>query len=197
MLLGILFVCLFVDSSLAHPHTEVRNGLMALYNATGGPKGHWIHGKLWGTTASYCLWEGITCFDEDFIELDQDAGGLLGHLPNEIGLLGEHIIKLHLKRNTLSGPLPSTIGLMHNLVMFDIQQNAFNGTIPEEFSGLRKLQMFWIIGNRLTGSVHESLKPVLDRCAAFQPLGCRMAGNLFSCPVPWWIPPECDYGCVG
>eukprot|EP01123_Difflugia_compressa_P014029 TRINITY_DN6912_c0_g1_i1.p1 TRINITY_DN6912_c0_g1~~TRINITY_DN6912_c0_g1_i1.p1 ORF type:complete len:202 (+),score=35.50 TRINITY_DN6912_c0_g1_i1:77-682(+) len=173
---------------------DVVHGLMSLYNSTGGAKS-WIKNKNWGTAVSYCDWEGITCSGSTFA-LNQDAGGLFGHIPTEIGYLGGAITGLELNRNTLFSSIPSQIGLLTHLIKLDVQENTLNGTLPTSLASLSNLKMFWIIGNQITGTVDISLKPVLDNCAAYQPVGCRMSGNPFKCPVPSWVPVQCGMGCI-
>jgi len=175
---------------------QVRKALMALYDATGGPKNLWIHGRSWGSPASFCLWEGIKCLPNGRLEVDQDAGGLYGTIPREIGLLADRVESLHLKRNNLYGSLPPEIGKLRFLRLLDIQQNTVTGSIPNDFQHLYDLEMLWIEGNRITGTVDVSLKSLLDRCAAYQPLGCRMGGNLFRCPNPTWVPVQCNMQCI-
>jgi len=190
----------FVRSSTAED--DIRRGLIALYNSTGGNQRPplWIHGRSWGTDPDYCNWEGITCIspapNPRVFVLNQDAGGLAGYIPSQIGLLGKYVQSLQLNRNTIVGSLPSTISQLINLVQLDVQQNSLNGTIPTTFASMNNLQMFWIAGNHITGTVGVALQPVLVQCAAHQPLGCRMAGNPFTCPVPNWVPQECGMGCM-
>jgi len=178
---------------------QTREGLLALYNSNGGYEvpSLWIHNKGWGSAGHFCTWEGVYCDVHGFIAtLDQNAGGLLGTIPPQIGLLADAIGSIQLNRNTIRGTIPPEIGRLTQLVQLDLQQNQIVGTIPSSIANLTKLQMFWVSYNQMTGSVDLSMKPVLDQCAAYQPLGCRMTGNPFKCPIPGWVPVECNMLCV-
>jgi len=195
-------LCFFVLVACAFAATpyDIREGLMSLYNSTGGLESPplWIHNRLWGSDADYCQWEGVTCDGSGFIvTLDQDAAGLYGTLPAGIGLIGDMIGSLQMNRNTLYGSLPPEISQLSNLRQLDVQQNKLTGTVPSSYANLTKLEMFWVSYNRLSGSVGLELEPLLDRCAAYQPLGCRMQGNDWHCPTPPWVPVECSMLCVG
>jgi len=195
-LLSLIVVCAAHQTSVE----DVKEGLMALYNSTGGNATPplWIHNKNWGSPGSYCTWEGITCDTSGFIvTLDQNAGGLFGVIPPEIGLLGDMIGALQMNRNTLTGTLPRELSRLTKLRQLDVQQNQISGTIPIDVANLTQVQMFWVSYNRLTGTVYPVMKAFLDRCAAYQPLGCRLQGNLFTCPTPTWVPVECNMLCVG
>eukprot|EP01124_Arcella_intermedia_P006906 TRINITY_DN14180_c0_g1_i1.p1 TRINITY_DN14180_c0_g1~~TRINITY_DN14180_c0_g1_i1.p1 ORF type:complete len:199 (-),score=25.74 TRINITY_DN14180_c0_g1_i1:105-701(-) len=193
-LFSLLCACVHFSSA-----DNVYEGLMSLYNATGGnhqPASLWIHNKNWGSALHYCKWEGIYCDSTYHFALNQSAGGLVGTIPTGIAFLGSYVTSLRLHRNQLSGSIPTQIGVLTGLMELDVQENIISGTLPTTLSKLGKLDMFWIVGNQIGGILDPVLAPVLSNCAKNQPVGCRMSGNPFKCPVPGWVPVQCGVGCI-
>ncbi len=64
------------------PETD-REALVALYNATGGPK--WLSNDNWLSDAPTSDWHGVTTDDSGHvIELDLDGNRLRGEIPPEL-----------------------------------------------------------------------------------------------------------------
>ena len=63
--------------------------------------------------------------------------------------------------NRLSGTIPSTIGLLTNLLVFDVGQNQLNGTIPSELGDLKQLGYLDASYNSLMGTLPHSLGQLL------------------------------------
>lgn len=109
------------------PTTE-RNYLIALYNQTNGPS--WLLKTNWlGAAGTECTWYGVTC----------DA-------------LGDHVTRINLANNALSGTLPSNLNALSFLVYFEAFGNAVGGTIPA-ISAMTKLERFRMNTNLLTGTI--------------------------------------------
>jgi hypothetical protein len=66
----------------------------------------------------------------------------------------------------LSGTLPSSVGNLEEISIFDVAINAISGPIPEEIGSLTKVKILYISTNSLTGSLPESLGNLrlLDDC---------------------------------
>jgi len=166
---------------------------MSLYNATGGAD-KWLNHRNWGTSGSYCQWEGIKCLTNSHIEINQSRGGLTGTIPSHFGTAGAKVEALYLSDNAISGSLPRDLVKFRLLKTLDIRNNQISGTIPDEYSRFSSLRTFWIEGNVMSGTVSNNFRNLLTRCSAQG--GCKMSGNPFNCPVPSWIPLSCDMHCA-
>lgn len=58
-----------------------------------------------------------------------------------------------LQNNQLSGTLPSTIGLLQNVLRLDMQQNFLTGQIPSQIAGLQSALSIYLDNNRLQGQI--------------------------------------------
>ena len=87
---------LAIDTTLCPPE---RNALSVFYDDAKGME--WTNGSLWlDEYASYCDWKGVTCDDEM-----------------------NHVIKLNLTNNGLSGKLSKTIGNLTFMKELDLSDN--------------------------------------------------------------------------
>ncbi|KAF3434076.1 hypothetical protein FNV43_RR25179 [Rhamnella rubrinervis] len=74
------------------------------------------------------------------------------------GCMVNSLRRLSLARNQLSGQLPDNlIGNFSNLVVLDLKSNSISGPIPESLGKLSHLQIFSVFSNRLNGSLPESI----------------------------------------
>nr|GLL27755.1 MDIS1-interacting receptor like kinase 2-like [Ipomoea trifida] len=112
--------------------------------------------------------------------LDLGSNQLLGHIPQEIGLLVP-IVELGLYDNSLIGPIPTSIGNLKNLkwlylgvnnlsskippeignlsmlVHLSLAESQLYGSIPRELGKLTSLQRLWLYSNNLNGQIPISL----------------------------------------
>lgn len=150
--LSFLFLCLLI-SSIFSDLNEDRAALLCLSAAVRG-RTLW-----WNTTNSTpCSWQGIKCDTtiNRVIELRLPGYGLSGEMPlNSIGNLSELRI-LSLRRNSLSGILPSDLGSCTRLRILNLENNYFSGTIPMTFSNLNNLLRVSLSGNRFSGEISDA-----------------------------------------
>jgi hypothetical protein len=83
----------------------------------------WLNKLHWLSSYPVCLWYGVDCLDDDFgrdsmglvKSLNLSANGLVGALPNEIGLLQLDLRTLDVSFNDLVGTIPQTLSSLRNL----------------------------------------------------------------------------------
>ena len=112
-------------------HAGDRAALVAFYNATDGP--NWTINTNWLSDEPLSRWHGAAT----------DNGG--------------RIIALRLRRNRLSGEVPSELGALTALRELDLTGNELNGSIPFQFGQLSNLERLLLSGNRLSGEAPHEL----------------------------------------
>ena len=73
--------------------------------------------------------------------------------PNSLAFL-KH---LQLSSSKLSGPIPSTLGLLTSLTHLDLSNNQLSSTIPSELGLLSNLTTLILSSNDLSGTLPEEL----------------------------------------
>jgi len=122
-----------------------RYALATLYYSAGGDG--WAANDGWLTDASACKWFSSSgrwpCDDDGMIvELNLPSNGLVGSLPNEIGILSQ-LRTITLSGNfELSGPIPNTLRNLPNLQRLLIEGTALT-SLPPEVCDLPSLKDFW------------------------------------------------------
>jgi hypothetical protein len=101
---------------------RTRYALATLFFGTQKPSASnlWTNDRHWLSTFPVCLWHGIECLDEHTTTglvkaLNLSSNGLVGTLPDEIGLLELDIRSFDVSNNAIEGTIPETIFLMKNL----------------------------------------------------------------------------------
>jgi Leucine-rich repeat (LRR) protein len=79
---------------------------------------------------------------------------LQGELSPAIGNLSSLTYLVITGNHRLTGPLPSTIGQLANLVVMDLHDNNFSGPIPD-LSALSDLRHLDLSSNSLVGKVED------------------------------------------
>lgn len=64
---------------------------------------------------------------------------------------------LNLRKNNLSGTIPSEIGMLSNLHSLSLSSNALSGTIPTEIGMLQQIEVLNLHNNKLTGVIPTEL----------------------------------------
>ncbi|KAL3501938.1 hypothetical protein ACH5RR_036387 [Cinchona calisaya] len=127
--------------------------LRSLSEAVGGRT------RRWNTSSpSPCTWEGVACntTTNRVISLRLPGDGLTGQIPeNTIGRLTE-LRNLSLRRNSLSGPIPSDLGSCRELQYLYLQENQFSGDIPAGFFELRNLLRVNLARNNYSGEISKN-----------------------------------------
>ncbi|MDE0395413.1 MAG: Ig-like domain-containing protein [Gammaproteobacteria bacterium] len=122
-----------------------RTGLVALYEATGGPD--WTNATNWLTDAPIGAWYGVSTDDDgQVVGLDLAGNGLTGPIPPELANL-TNLSSLRLQSNDLSGPIPREIGNLTRLVLLRLHDNGLTGPVPESMLQIGGLRSFRFGGN--------------------------------------------------
>ena len=132
-------------------HTGDRDGLVALYNATGGPD--WTRNDNWLSGESLDDWYGVVADSTGRVTgLRLRDNGLAGSLPAALGDLAE-LRFLQLPQNALTGAIPSELGSLDRLGALWLSDNDLAGALPPELAELDSLRGFWVGDNELEGVV--------------------------------------------
>jgi len=122
------------------------DGLVALYNATGGD--NWTTNTDWlAMGTSPCTWFGVFCHSGSVTALDLYDNNLSGALPEEIGDL-TNLHQLDLSKNKLIG-LPAAIGSLSYLYGLDLSSNQLS-SLPAAIGSLGSLQELYLPNNQLS-----------------------------------------------
>ncbi|RYR62588.1 hypothetical protein Ahy_A04g020295 [Arachis hypogaea] len=88
---------------------------------------------------------------------------------------------MNLKRNQLTGPIPTTLSQIPNLKTLDLAQNKLIGEIPRLLYWNEVLQYLDVRGNNLTGTIPDSI----GNCTSFEILD--ISYNQISGEIPYNI----------
>ncbi len=166
-----------------------RAALVALYNATDGPR--WVDSENWLSDAPLGEWYGVETDATGRVagldlqgRWDEEARewiphGLTGPIPPELGGLSD-LAYLNLRNNELAGAIPSELGSLSNLRVLNLISNELAGAIPPELGSLSNLRDLHLSSNQLTGAI----PPELGNLADLRYL------NLSSNQLAGAIPPE-------
>ena len=158
------------------PSPEIRDALVALYNATNGPG--WKNQENWLSEAPLDQWYGVlTDSGGSPIRLDLSDNRLVGPIPPQLGNLSS-LIHLNLYGNQLSGPIPPKLGSLSELVYLWLNKNQLSGPIPPELGDLSGLISLWLSENQLTGPI----PPELGSLSELEALELRV--NELTGPIP-------------
>ncbi|KAK3281766.1 hypothetical protein CYMTET_10457 [Cymbomonas tetramitiformis] len=81
---------------------------------------------------------------------------LTGTVPTELGLLSS-AEELSLAYNSLTGTVPTELGLLSSATVLYLHENRLTGTVPTELGLLSSAQDLFLDHNRLTGTVPTEL----------------------------------------
>ena len=136
-------------------NSREREALVALYNSTAGP--NWTVSTNWLSDEPIDTWHGVsTDADGRVIRLDLRENRLSGPIPDEITQL-QNLRVVDLSNNRLTGSIPSGIGELQNLTWLGLGWNRLTGRIPPALGKLRKLRVLGLSDNQLTGSIPPDL----------------------------------------
>ena len=137
------------------PAPEIRDALVALYNATNGPG--WNNNENWLSEAPLDQWYGVfTDCDGTLTHLVLRINQLTGPIPPELGNLS-NLTYLNLSTNQIAGPIPPELANLANLTYLNLSTNQLTGPIPPELANLANLTSLDLATNQLTGPIPPEL----------------------------------------
>ncbi|XP_024195525.2 LRR receptor-like serine/threonine-protein kinase GSO1 [Rosa chinensis] len=110
-----------------------------------------------------------------------DLGGncsLRGTIPSDIGNLSS-LILLGLEFNQLSGPIPGSMGRLHNLQALYMDNSTLRGYIPDEVCQLENLSDLDLSQNQLSGSIPSCLGNLTTSLRSLS-----LGSNLLNSTIP-------------
>ena len=143
-----------VCGSVSEIPTAECEALEALYNSTGG--GSWSNNTGWLATTTPCSWHGVTCVDNHVTKVALPSNSLSGSLPTQLGNLTA-LQELRLGNNNLTGEIPTSLGSLSNLSVLFLENNQLSGSIPGALSTLPLLQSLNLSFNNLSGSIPSDI----------------------------------------
>src|SRR5258706_5145226 len=109
--------------------------LVDLYNSTNGV--YWKNNTNW-LSGSVADWNGVTVISNRVTSILLDSNSLSGPLPSSLGNL-DQLVNLDLQHNYIYGDMPASLGNLSLLQVLNLDDNMLGGTIPTTFSGLSNL----------------------------------------------------------
>ena len=154
VLAALLATVLPVAEARAQDLASDRAALVALYNATDGPK--WANNDNWLSDEPLDAWYGVRVSDGRVELLDLEDNRLTGTIPPQLGDLSS-LTWLNLARNQLTGPIPPELGDLSSLTLLYLHANQLTGSIPAELGNLSLLWTLILGHNQLTGPIPSEL----------------------------------------
>ncbi|XP_010508595.1 PREDICTED: receptor protein kinase-like protein ZAR1 [Camelina sativa] len=103
-----------------------------------------------------CHWSGIVCTNGRVTSLVLLGKSLSGYIPSELGLL-DSLNRLDLAHNNFSKTVPVRLFQATNLRYIDLSHNSLSGPIPVQIKSMKSLNHLDFSSNHLNGSLPESL----------------------------------------
>jgi len=115
------------------------------------------------------------------VSLEMSDGFLVGRLPTEIGLM-TNLKLFNAASNDFHGPLPSQIGQLPILELLDLSENLISGELPsQELSSLTRLKHLSLSRKKKSG---RKMSGPLPSFGTLQLETLTIDGNEFSGPIP-------------
>ena len=167
-IISVLFVSWPFFIAYAAIPTIEREALIAFYNSTDGD--NWRFNTGWNSAlGTECTWYGVTCSGDHVTRLYLSYNQLTGNIPAELGNL-TNLQELYLDGNQLSGSIPADLGNLIYLEFLSLESNQLTGSIPVELMNMNSLYYINICGNKLYTSDLDlrnflnSLQPEWESC---------------------------------
>ncbi|KAL0896527.1 hypothetical protein Bca101_080488 [Brassica carinata] len=151
LLVSSISLCMSFCSSLNSDGLALLALKSAVENDPTRMMNHWSESDI-----TPCHWSGIVCTNGRVTSLDLFGKSLSGYIPSELGLL-DSLNRLDLAHNNFSKPVPVRLFEPTNLRYIDLSHNSLSGPIPDQIRHLKSLNHLDLSSNRLNGLLPESL----------------------------------------
>ena len=132
-----------------------RASLVHFYNVTDGP--NWQNNTNWLTDQPPEQWHGVDVDSTGSVtEIWLLRNSLRGPIPTSLASMS-HLKFLNLTGNKLSGQIPAALASLSHLEFLRLANNELSGEIPTEFGNLTSLKRFDLSINELSGGIPSSL----------------------------------------
>ncbi|XP_065854876.1 receptor protein kinase-like protein ZAR1 [Euphorbia lathyris] len=125
-----------------------------------------------------CHWLGVICVNHRVVSLFLPNRTLTGYLPSELGLL-DSLTRLTLSHNNFSKPIPSHLFKSTALRFLDLSHNSLSGPIPPQITSLQSLTHLDLSSNSINGSLPEFLTEIKSLTGTL-----NLSYNSFSGEIP-------------
>ncbi|KAL9237813.1 hypothetical protein vseg_012317 [Gypsophila vaccaria] len=125
-----------------------------------------------------CTWFGVRCTRTRVTSLTLSNLSLSGYIPSELGLL-DSLTHLSLSSNNFTSTIPPHLFNATSLSTLDLAHNRLSGPLPARISALTGLTFLDLSDNRLTGGLPSGLSE-LTRLRGTM----NLSWNGFTGPVP-------------
>jgi hypothetical protein len=150
------------DDFFAAAHESIDKCLVTPQKTDCQIMNKWLPNTFSAQGTECCNQPGIKCNSEDRItKINLRHNTLTGPLPSSIGDLVELRI-LNLQGNQISGTIPESFGKLVSLTDLVLKHNALEGVIPSELGDLSNLTRLLLGSNKLNGTIPASLGKILS-----------------------------------
>ncbi|KAM4131994.1 hypothetical protein ACJW30_01G216700 [Castanea mollissima] len=111
-----------------------------------------LSSNKWSQEISEILESLSGCLSEKLEILELTDAQLLGHLTGELGMF-KNLVKLTFVYNSISGPIPMSLGNLSSLKFLDLSNNQFSGTLHQNFWQLKNLVKVTFSKNSISGPI--------------------------------------------
>ena len=105
---------------------------------------------------SVCEWFGVSCVAGVVVSIALPSQSLSGRLPSSLGLLAA-LTAFDLSKNTFTGSIPSSFGYLSRLAVLKLNDNLFSGPLFDILEGTSSLSTLLLGSNFFTGSLPYAL----------------------------------------
>jgi len=109
-------------------------------------------------------------------ELSLESSFLSGTIPSTIGLMTD-LVTLTLYNNNLNGSLPAEIGNLTNLETLNLHHNYLSGVIPASIGELSSLKNMFLYVNKFSGQIPTEIG-LLDKMISFFISSTKLTGTI-------------------
>ncbi|CAA0837691.1 Leucine-rich repeat (LRR) family protein [Striga hermonthica] len=170
-------------SASARCHVDDESGLLGFKSGIRSDPSAML--ASWKKGTDCCQWSGVTCLSGTRVTSLSLSGrpgnltaGLSGTISSSLSKL-RYLDGIYLQDlNNLTGPFPSFLLTLPNLLFIYIDNNALSGPIPADIRRMARLDVLNLEGNKFSGHIPSSVGELT------QLTRLQLGGNRFSGTIP-------------